>query len=414
MERNHVEMKFDGWPVRLFVDTGSDRSYIVYGGWYESIYGLGSCQYLRAGCYFCPPTNPCNLTTLLSQKIHRVHFGGGRSVDIVIRHMTMKLGEREIRNIQIGLMVGCTRAQSGIQPYALLGLSIPRRSSSAQGDVVMAPFLKQLMDLRQIPHTAFSVHASKLSVRITGQLVLGEFPEKTSAMTISPLVGFSLAKGPFAITVSEVEVRSPTSRQRVSSLSVTEGQRPQEVVIDTGCSRTTVPEKIFTLVLDAIQAEVGPERVSWRSLRTHPTDVVELDAVVNGHDRIDVRRAIANKLPVMIFKGDADTLFELHLSNHVQVCEGEWCRLSLQKSMKAFPSLNLFVLGRPFFIEHDLYVNFDRGVVGIATPAKPVVNEVATIESWENHHAPYCTRATPICSALAWLTRGYMWRGTHY
>ncbi|KAF4685854.1 hypothetical protein FOZ62_011929, partial [Perkinsus olseni] len=108
IKRNEVEMKFDGWPVRLFVDTGSARSYIVYGGWYESIYGRGSCRHLRTGCYFCPPTNPCNLTTLLSQDKHPVYFGSGRSVDIVIRNVTMKVGERKIRNLQMGLVVGCT------------------------------------------------------------------------------------------------------------------------------------------------------------------------------------------------------------------------------------------------------------------------------------------------------------------
>ncbi|KAF4743669.1 hypothetical protein FOZ63_019527, partial [Perkinsus olseni] len=221
-------------------------SYIVYGGWYESIYGLGSCQYLRTGCYFCPPTNPCNLTTLLSQKIHSVYFGSGHSVDFVIRNVTMKVGEREIENLQMGLVVGCTRAQSGLQPYALLGLSIPSRSS-AEGGAVMPPFLKQLTSLREIPQTAFSVHASKLSVTITGQLVLGEFPDETSAMTIFSLVGFSFAKAPFAITVSSVQVRSPTIRDRVSDFSHADAQKPLEVVIDTGSSWTTVPDKFFTM-----------------------------------------------------------------------------------------------------------------------------------------------------------------------
>ncbi|KAF4659542.1 hypothetical protein FOZ61_004671 [Perkinsus olseni] len=355
-----------------------------------------------------------SLAAALHQKIHPVHFGSGRSVDIVIRNVTMKVGEREIRNLQMGLVVGCTRTQSGLQPYALLGLSIPSRSSAGEGGAVMPPFLKQLTSLRQIPQTAFSVHASKLSVSITGQLVLGEFPEETSAMTIFPLVGFSLAKAPFAITVSEVQVRSPIIRERVWSLNPTEEQQPQEAVIDTGCSFTHVPDKFFTMVLDAIQAEVGPERVGWRSVRTHPAHVLGLDAILNGEDRIDVRKAIANKLPVMTFKGDADTSFELHLSNHVQVCDVEWCPLSLQRSTKAFPTFNTFVLAQPFFIEHDLYVNFDRRVVGIAAPARPVVKEVATVELWQNHHSPFCTRATPVCSALAWLTRGYMWRGTYY
>ncbi|KAF4659535.1 hypothetical protein FOZ61_004664 [Perkinsus olseni] len=382
MKRNEVEMEFDGWPVRLFVDTGSDKSYLVYGGWYESIYGLGSCQYLRTGCYFCPPTNPCNLTTLLSQKIHPVHFGSGRSVDIVIRNVTMKVGEREIRNLQMGLVVGCTRTQSGLQPYALLGLSIPSRSSAGEGGAVMPPFLKQLTSLRQIPQTAFSVHASKLSVRITGQLVLGEFPEETSAMTTFPLVGFSLAKAPFAITVSEVQVRSSTIRERVRSLNLTKEQQPHEVVIDTGCSWTHVPDKFFTMVLDAIQAEVGPERVGWRSVRTQPTDVQGLDAVLKSDDCIVVHRTIVDRLPVLVFKDKDAGTFKLHLSNHVQVCdEVGWCQISLGRSFKAYPTFDAFQLGRPFFVEHDLYVNFNRGVVGIAAPPRPVVNEAVKPEA---------------------------------
>ncbi|KAF4666636.1 hypothetical protein FOZ61_009435 [Perkinsus olseni] len=404
MKRDEVEMKFDGWPVRLSVDTGSAKSYLVYGGWYESIYGRGSCRHLRTGCYFCPPTNPCNLTTLLSQDKHRVYFVSGRSVDIVIRNMTMKVGEREIRNLQMGLVVGCTRTQTGLQPYALLGLSIPSRSSAGEGGAVMPPFLKQLTSLREIPQTAFSVHASKLSVRITGQLVLGEFPEETSAMTIFPLVGFSLAKAPFAITVSEVQVRSPTIRERVSSLNLTEEQQPHEVVIDTGCSWTHVPDKFFTMVLDAIQAEVGPERVGWRSVRTHPTDVQGLDSILRSDDCIVIRRTIVDRLPVIVFKEDADTFFELHLSNHVQVCdEWGWCELSLERSLKSYPAA--FQLGQPFFIEHDLYVNFERSIVGIATPARPGVNEPVKPELWEKHHSARCRRATRLSSALAWLSR---------
>ncbi|KAF4758261.1 hypothetical protein FOZ63_027537, partial [Perkinsus olseni] len=165
--------------------------------------------------------------------------------------------------------------------------------------------------------------------------------------------------------------------ERVWSLNLTEEQQPHEVVIDTGSSWTMVPGKFFTMVLDAIQAEVGPQRVGWRSVRTHPTDVRGLNAILRSDDRIVVRRTIVDRLPVIVFTEDVNTFFELHLSNHVQVCdEGGWCYLSLERSLKSDPAA--FQLGQPFFIEHDLYVNFDRSIVGIATPARPGVNEATS------------------------------------
>ncbi|KAF4738585.1 hypothetical protein FOZ62_016088, partial [Perkinsus olseni] len=41
------------------------------------LYGRGSCKYLISGCYFCPPTDPCDLDTLLAQKVDEQLYGGG-------------------------------------------------------------------------------------------------------------------------------------------------------------------------------------------------------------------------------------------------------------------------------------------------------------------------------------------------
>ncbi|KAF4705272.1 hypothetical protein FOZ62_023364 [Perkinsus olseni] len=118
MKRTKVNMNFDGHMIKLLVDTGSDFSYLVYGGWYESLYGPGSCKYLISGCYFCPPTDPCDLDTLLAQRVDEQLYGGGDVNKFVSRKVNVKVGKRRIHNITIGLMVGSTRVLGNKQPLA--------------------------------------------------------------------------------------------------------------------------------------------------------------------------------------------------------------------------------------------------------------------------------------------------------
>ncbi|KAF4712279.1 hypothetical protein FOZ62_004406, partial [Perkinsus olseni] len=123
MKRTQVKMSFDGHVIKLAIDTGSSKTYLVYGGWYESLYGRGSCKYLISGCYFCPPTDPCDLDSLLSQDVYVVQYADGSSMSLVYRKVTLKVGNRKIKDLYVGLVVNSSAVTTGVQPSAYLGLS---------------------------------------------------------------------------------------------------------------------------------------------------------------------------------------------------------------------------------------------------------------------------------------------------
>ncbi|KAF4753710.1 hypothetical protein FOZ63_011520, partial [Perkinsus olseni] len=144
MKHNMVEMSFDGQPINLFVDSASFMSYLRYGGWYESIYGPNSCKDLVSGCYFCPPTDPCDLASLRTRKIHSVKYAEGREDEFVLRRVSLWVGKRKVENIEIGLMVGSTRIESGAQPLAMLGPAHLTPETDAEVD--MPSFIGQLVN----------------------------------------------------------------------------------------------------------------------------------------------------------------------------------------------------------------------------------------------------------------------------
>ncbi|KAF4655744.1 hypothetical protein FOL46_008132 [Perkinsus olseni] len=286
-------MNFDGHNINLKVDTGSSETYLVYGGWYESLYGRGSCKDLISGCYFCPPTDPCDLDTLLAQKIEELEYIDGDVVSYVNRNVTINFGERKISKFQIGLMVGCSRVDKDIQPYALLGLSssLPQEPHA---QVKTPSFIKQLVDAGEISHSTISIHVSKLSRGLSGQLVLGESMPQSKDTTLLPLREASYYDDTLGVVVSAVWVRSPSSSSPMMELP----EVGLSVGIDTGADVTTVPEKLFSMLWEAIEKEFGRELID----RVHPNE--PFDALI---------------------------------------------------------------LGGPFFIDHDVSIDFDDGVVGIRT-----------------------------------------------
>ncbi|KAF4755864.1 hypothetical protein FOZ62_009619, partial [Perkinsus olseni] len=208
-------MNFDGHNINLKVDTGSSETYLVYGGWYESVYGRGSCKDLISGCYFCPPTDPCDLDTLLTQRIHKAIYIGGHSVMLVKRKVTLEVGERTVDNLEIGLMVGSTLVERGLQPYAMLGLGLPRLDPTVEAET---PLLEHLVSAGEIPHSTISIHVSKLSRGLSGQLVLGETMPQSQDTTLLPLQEASYYEDTLDVVVSAVEVRTSSSSSPMMEL----------------------------------------------------------------------------------------------------------------------------------------------------------------------------------------------------
>ncbi|KAF4656128.1 hypothetical protein FOZ61_007165 [Perkinsus olseni] len=391
-------MNFDGHNINLKVDTGSSETYLVYGGWYESLYGRGSCKDLISGCYFCPPTDPCDLDTLLAQKIEELEYIDGDVVSYVNRNVTINFGERKISKFQIGLMVGCSRVDKDIQPYALLGLSssLPQEPHA---QVKTPSFIKQLVDAGEISHSTISIHVSKLSRGLSGQLVLGESMPQSKDTTLLPLREASYYDDTLGVVVSAVWVRSPSSSSPMMELP----EVGLSVGIDTGADVTTVPEKLFSMLWEAIEKEFGRERVDGtRMVTSQPTDG-KTDAIIDHHDQFWCRKSVAKRLPVIIIQVDVKSTLEVHLSNHVNVCDGEWCMLSVIDRVHPNEPFDALILGGPFFIDHDVSIDFDDGVVGIRTRSRPAANKIISMRKWNKFRTPLCRRRVQHRSGVAGL-----------
>ncbi|KAF4755376.1 hypothetical protein FOZ62_029504, partial [Perkinsus olseni] len=350
MTHNTVEMNFDGHIINLAVDTASYKSYLVYGGWYESLYGRGSCKDLISGCYFCPLNDPCDLDSLLAQKVYRTRYGDGEVVRYVNRKVNLIATEQEITNLEIGLVVWSSRVERDIQPFAMLGLSLP--NPGANEETKAPSFLKQLVRTGAIPYLTIAVHVSKFSLGLNGRLVLGEPVVQAKDATLYPLTRPSWRNGTIVVSACAAKVRSPSSREQVAEL--TNSQGCIDVVVDTCADATVVPDKVFSMIWAAVEVEFGRDRVdgSGKALSTKSR---KLAAYVDAKGWIWFRKSVIERLPVVAVQVHAASSFEVHLSNHVQVCDGG-----------------------PFFVDHDVHIDLDSGVIGLVTPGSLVVKEIAS------------------------------------
>ncbi|KAF4722863.1 hypothetical protein FOZ63_026101 [Perkinsus olseni] len=397
IKNNYVELTFDDQPLNLLVDSGSSQSYLVYGGWYESVYGRGSCKYLISGCYFCPPTDPCDLVTLLGRVQRRASYGDGHTIDYAMRNVTLKVAERETSNFQIGLMVGNSRVERGVQPYGLIGLSLPRSVWKEILNIEESLFLEQLVRAGLIHRTVFSVHASEVARGMSGQLVLGDFLTDVGNATLIPLAEANWTDA-FVVVASSVRMRTVSSGEVMESSSE---QQAIDVAIDTGSCVTTVPKEVFRLILQAIETELGWERTGWASGAVRVRQ--KLDAYIGWDGYIWVRRSVIERLPVIVIQVGAESSFDVHLSKHVYVCREQWCKLFVSDRLLAGRVSGSFVLGRPFFVEYDVSVDFDGKVVGLATPGKPVLSDIISWEMWRKSRPPRCKRTFKRRSGIAGL-----------
>ncbi|KAF4687553.1 hypothetical protein FOZ63_017806, partial [Perkinsus olseni] len=193
---------FNRLLVNLLVDTGSSNAYLVYGDWYESIYGVGSCKYLVSGCYFCPPTDPCTRDSLLSRGFHTVGYGSGQVDVFVYREVTLELAGRNISHFLMGLLINSTRVEEEIQPNAMLGLGLP--PPKFDPGLGTTSFVEQLVEAEVLARYIISIHTTRLSEGITGQLVLGKETKRAEDTVSLRLVDLPSTSGAIAGFISAV------------------------------------------------------------------------------------------------------------------------------------------------------------------------------------------------------------------
>ncbi|KAF4750728.1 hypothetical protein FOZ63_003820, partial [Perkinsus olseni] len=348
---------------------GSSNTYVVYGDWYESIYGVGSCRHLVSGCYFCPPTDPCTLDSLLTRRSHTVEFLYGHIDKFVYREVTVQVDGQNISNFLIGLLIGSSRVENGIQPNAVLGLGLPPPIVNL--GLGTTSFVEQLFQKEAIPHLTISVQASEMSEGITGQLELGKEMLGARDSPSLPLADFLSTDGPLAGLASAAWVKSSSTGQNRAT-APSNGGGIRTVAVDTGCDTTFVPTKIYSMIWKAIEEEFGPDRVDGtRSRKTWSTDDQQLAAFSDVGGLLWIREDVLKQMPIMVIRVDRELQFDIHLSSHVQVCDGRWCRLQIFDGLAIGLHPENLILGRFFFAEYDVSFDLDRKVIVLRRPDKP-------------------------------------------
>ncbi|KAF4649467.1 hypothetical protein FOZ61_001315 [Perkinsus olseni] len=140
----YVPLIVDGQPLNFRVDSGSARSFAIYGPSYEELMGRGSCSRITSGCYFCPPDNPCD--DILSRKRWKTTFGDGDEFEYVQHNMTLIISNKTVHGFKLGLAINySTVREKEVDMYGLLGLSFGRSG-------VPQTFLEQLQKRQVIPN----------------------------------------------------------------------------------------------------------------------------------------------------------------------------------------------------------------------------------------------------------------------
>ncbi|KAF4681714.1 hypothetical protein FOZ63_004930 [Perkinsus olseni] len=239
--------------------------------------------------------------------------------------------------------------------------------------------------------------AAEVARGMSGQLVLGDFSTDVGNATLIPLTEANWTDA-FVVVASAVRTRTVSSGE-VFDLS--SEQEAIDVAIDTGSCVTAVPKEVFWLILEAIETELGWERTGWASGAVCVTR--RLDAYIGGDGYIWVRRSVIERLPVIVIQVGGKSAFEVHLSRHVYVCRGQWCELLVNDRLVGDDLSDAFILGRPFFAEYDVSVDFESKAVGLATPGKPVLSNIISGETWNKGQSPRCKRTFKRRSGIAGL-----------
>ncbi|KAF4731766.1 hypothetical protein FOZ63_003683 [Perkinsus olseni] len=306
--------------------------------------------------------------------VYSTRYTDGYSLKYVYRKVTLKVGNRTINDLHVGLMIDGSDVKEGGQPSAYLGLS--SRLTELRAGSRRPSFLQQLAETGAIPHFTVDIRVSRVYHGLTGQLVLGDALPQGEDITLIPLRNDSFLMT--RIAVSAVLVRSPTTSG--TWIEANNAKEFHHVTIDTGADFTVVPEIVFERIWAAIEDEFGRDRV-------------ESYAYIDAYKRILFRKDVITRLPEMVVRVGTESTFDVHLSNHWHICEGTWCKLQVVDRLQQDKPLNKFILGTWFFAEYDVYFDFSRALISLRSPKRYVVRKVTSPEAWNNFRGPLRKRA---------------------
>ncbi|KAF4676660.1 hypothetical protein FOL47_005611 [Perkinsus chesapeaki] len=164
---NKASLALDGQYANFMIDTGSARSFAIYGPEYERRNCEGSCKHVGV-CYFCLPDSPCHDT--FERKKWNVRFSDGDVYTYVEHTVSLKIGEVTIKDFKIGLAIDFYNREGeemAHPAHGQLGLSYGRKG-------IPETFLEQLQRHEVITHLAYWVRTATDGSDFAGNLTLDD------------------------------------------------------------------------------------------------------------------------------------------------------------------------------------------------------------------------------------------------
>ncbi|EER00479.1 hypothetical protein Pmar_PMAR018362 [Perkinsus marinus ATCC 50983] len=147
---NRVSMTLDGHTVKLFLDSATPEWLVMSGEAYEKSNGVGACRELETGCYFCPPTYPCD--DVLERPRTTIKYADEDTVEYVSHTGTLSIGNMTDIEVKFDLIISFQSPLRGAPPQGILGLALGNREHPSM--------LDQLKMLRVIKEVSVAIEAN--------------------------------------------------------------------------------------------------------------------------------------------------------------------------------------------------------------------------------------------------------------
>ncbi|KAF4661415.1 hypothetical protein FOZ61_003187 [Perkinsus olseni] len=335
----YVPLMLDGQTLNFYADSGSARTFAIYGPMYEERHGKGSCDEIPSKCYFCPTNVSCD--DIFKRKRWEVSFADGEEVEYVQHNVTLSIGGKVLPEFELGLIAAFDNTD-GIEmtPDGLLGLSGGRSS-------IPETFLEQLKRRRVISDLVYSIHAEEQGPSITGNLILDD-----SSTTGDLAIPFSYhptrSRSKIVVPLWSLRVFD-SERNLLTRISWEVSQRtehgPSPGYVDTGASSLLISKNDFGTIVNATRA----------AMQRYNKDTYQL-VWQDPETRFNmIRREAIPYLPTLgyvIGEPPHDMDIRIEPKHYIHPCEGSTCFLAITPDISED-----LTLGQPLFRAYDVTIN---------------------------------------------------------
>ncbi|KAF4695800.1 hypothetical protein FOZ63_008474 [Perkinsus olseni] len=359
VEEGFVTVNIDGQDVRLLLETAQFDLTVIDGDWYEEKYGKGSCKADRAGCYVCPPKDPCNFDTDPSRKT--TVLDDDRTIESIRRTATLVLDNKEAANftIQVSRPISWNKT---VAPCGFLGLSgLPPSSERFHPSLDQESVLDALVRRNVIGRQSYTIRTDtrQTSQFISGELTLGDTLDesKRTKYMFPEWVSDSKYHRAFpAVSLSSMELFYGDGRQseRKKGLKLRKS-RSFVMTLATGANGIYLP---YRSTLDNIEKKMKRRLEEKKGYTKEKIDQMWL----KGEDGFaHVKSRAFGSLPVLGLElGDANN------SIPIKIHPRHYCGNTEQGDVIVFVRhYGGYLIGTPFFRAYSVHVDYTNNKIAL-------------------------------------------------